>query len=94
VGNYLFVSDLKPGEIVELTFPIRETTARYTVNAQSPAEMSYTCTFRGSTLVDISPRDTAPTSLQLYRREAQRQSAVPLLRQVPRFVPDRVVRGW
>jgi hypothetical protein len=94
VGRYLLVVDLKPGDIVELAFPVPETTDRYTVNARSPAETVYTCSFRGSTLVDISPRDTAPTSLPLYRREALRRAGAAPMRRVRRFVPGRVVRGW
>jgi len=94
VGQHLFVPDLKTGDVIELTFPVRETTARYTVNARSPAETVYACTFRGSTLVDIAPRDTAATSLPLYRRDALRGADAAPRRQVRRFVPDRAVRGW
>ena len=94
VGQHLLVPDLKPGDVIELTFPVCETTARYTVNSRSPAETVYTCTFRGSTLVDIAPRDTAPTSLPLYRRDALRGVDTAPRRQVRRFIPDRVVRDW
>ena len=94
IGQYLIAADLRPGDVIELTFPVRETTARYTVNARSPAEAVYTCTFRGSTLVDITPRDTAPTSLPLYRRDALRRPGPAPLQKVRRFVPERVVRGW
>ena len=94
VGPYLHVSDLKPGDAIELTFPVRETTARYTVNAGSQAATVYTCTFRGSTLVDIAPRDTAPTSLPLYQRDGLRRLTAAPRRRLRRFVPDRAVRGW
>jgi len=54
--------------VITLEFPVEESTARYTVNAHSDKEQTYTCRFRGSTLVDISPRDETPTSYPLYQR--------------------------
>ena len=48
LGNYLVLDDLHPRDEVTLTFPIKQTTASYTVNAQSPAEEVYTCTFRAA----------------------------------------------
>ncbi|MFH1709434.1 MAG: hypothetical protein ABIF71_16170 [Planctomycetota bacterium] len=94
VGRHLLVDDLKPGDIIDLTFPLGETMARYTVNPRSKAETVYTCTFRGSTLVDISPRDMAPAGLPLYRRDVLRKPGpAPMVKQTC-FVPDRVVRGW
>ncbi len=94
VGRYLLVTDLTPGDTVELAFPVRETTARYTVNANSPTETAYTCTFRGSTLVEITPRDTDPTSLPLYRRDALRRAGPAPQQTVESFVPSQTVRGW
>ena len=93
LGNRLLFDDLKPGDVTTLRFPIRETTARYTVNAHTPQEQLYTCTFRGSTLVDISPRDDSPTSYPFYLRDHLRQGAAPM-KTVERFVPDRVIRRW
>ena len=42
LGNSLVLDDLQPGDEVTLTFPIWETVASYTINAQSPAEEVYT----------------------------------------------------
>ena len=94
VGQYLIVQDVNPGDVVELTWPVRETTSRYTVNARSPAETVYTCTFRGSTLVDIAPRDTDATHLWLYRRDALRGADKAPTRRIRRFLPGALVRGW
>jgi hypothetical protein len=94
VGQYLLVADLNPGDIIELGFPVKETTSRYTVNARSKDETVYTCTFRGSTLVDIGPRDLAPTGIPIYQRDSLRGADVAPLVKLHRFVPDRVVRGW
>jgi hypothetical protein len=93
VGNYLIFEDLKPGDAITVEFPVRETTAAYTVYANSPQELVYTCTFRGSTLVDITPRRDAPTDYPLYLRANMRKEAAPV-KEVTRFVPNRVIRSW
>jgi hypothetical protein len=92
-GRYLSWHDLPADAVIALSFPVKETTATYTVNAGSPWEQPYTCVFRGSTLVDISPRDLSTTSYPLYQRSFMRQSTAPR-GQVQRFVPDRVVHNW
>jgi hypothetical protein len=94
VGNYLVAGDLNPGDTVEVSFPVRETTARYTMNAHTEAEQVYTLTLRGSTVVDIAPRILHPTRLQLYQREALKKAGPAPVRKVQRFVAERVVRGW
>ena len=94
VGQYLLVTGLKPGDIIELTFPVKETVAQYTVNARSKDETVYTCTFRGSTLVDIGPRDLRPTSIPLYQRDALKGANVAPMVAQRRFVLNGVVRGW
>jgi hypothetical protein len=93
VGNYLLFDNLQPGELVTITFPVKETTARYTVNARTPAEQVYTCTFRAGTLVDIAPRDQSPTSYPLYQRDHLRQEKAPT-KTVERFVAPKVISNW
>jgi hypothetical protein len=93
VGSYVVFDGLKAGDVLNLTFPVAETTERYTVNARTPAEQAYTCTFRGGTLVDISPRDDAPTSYPLYLRADMRAAKAPM-KTVTRFVPQAIVSRW
>ncbi len=93
VGRYLVFDGPQPGATITLSFPAKTQTSAYTVNAGSKVEQKYTCEFRGSTLIDISPRDTAPTSIPLYQRSQMRASATPL-HTVKRFVAARTVRGW
>jgi len=57
--------------------------------------------FRGSTLVDIAPRDTSPTGYPLYLRDHLRASpSAPLrasqapMKGVTRFVPNRIITNW
>jgi hypothetical protein len=93
VGNYLVFDNLQGSNLITLTFPIKETTARYTVNARTPAEQAYTCTFRGGTLVDISPRDQSPTSYPFYQRQHLRQTKAPM-KIVERFVAAKTISYW
>jgi hypothetical protein len=92
-GNFLLVDDLKPGDQVVLKFPVRETTASYTVASRTQDERTYWCVFRGSTLVDISPRDETPTSYPLYLREDLRADQAPMKR-ATRFVADKTLLHW
>jgi len=43
--------------------------------------------------VDITPRDTSPTSYPLYQREHLRADKAPL-KKITRFVPDRIIANW
>jgi hypothetical protein len=92
-GNYLLFDNLQRGDVITLTFPVKDTTAHYTVNARTPAEQAYTCIFRGSTLVDISPRDQSPTSYPLYQREHLRKDKAPA-KTIERFVASRTIAHW
>ncbi|MFH1709280.1 MAG: hypothetical protein ABIF71_15365 [Planctomycetota bacterium] len=92
-GRYLNFNDLPPGAVIALAFLVVEKQAAYTINAQTKWEQVHTRTFRGSTLVDIAPRDQAPTSYPLYQRSHMRAAKAPI-RQVERFVADRIVRKW
>jgi len=93
LGNYLLLDSLQPGDELTVTFPVRESSASYTVNAHSPAEQVYTCTFRGSTLVDISPRDPSPTTYPMYLRDHLRGGEAPM-KIVERFVPSKLIVAW
>jgi hypothetical protein len=92
-GSYLLLDDLRPGQSVTLTFPVGESAASYTVNSGTPMEQTYRCVWRGSTLVDISPRDEAPTSYPLYQRAGWRAAVAPR-RIARRFVAGGELRRW
>ena len=100
LGSYLLIDELKPGDTIALAFPVQESVATYTGNAHRPGgssskvrETQYRCTFRGSTIVDISPRDEDPTTYPFYRRDHMRQDAAPM-KKVTRFVPERTIVKW
>jgi hypothetical protein len=93
VGRNIVFTELKPNDNITLRFPVKETTARNKSNAGTKFEQAYTCAFRGSTLVDISPRDERPTSYPFYLRSHLRADKAPL-KKVTRFVADRIITGW
>lgn len=93
IGNRVYLDALNPGDTIEFAFPVRQTTFSYTANAHSPKEQIYTLTMRGSTLVDISPRDESPTNYPIYLRQGLRAEQAPM-KEAKRFTPERVVRGW
>ena len=53
LGRQLQIEDLQPHDTVTITFPMVETTERHTERTYNT---TYTCRFKGNTLIDISPR--------------------------------------
>lgn len=92
-GRYAIFDGLRAGTALTLAFPVLSETATYTVNAQTAQERKYRCEFRGSTLIDIAPRDDEAASYPLYRRAHLRTDRTPY-RTVQRFVAVRTVREW
>ncbi|RKZ71144.1 MAG: hypothetical protein DRQ57_19050, partial [Gammaproteobacteria bacterium] len=90
LGNNLVFEELKPNDVITLTFPVKETTSSYTINAHSPDEKVYTCDFRGSTCVGISPRDESETSYPFYQRDHMRKDKAPMKTKT-RFVADKTI---
>ncbi|MHB0879022.1 MAG: glycoside hydrolase family protein [Anaerolineae bacterium] len=86
LGNYLVFTDLRPGDVAVVQFPIVEASETYRVG-----DTRYTCRFRGNTLVDIAPRDTNPATYPTYRRECSTGEQAPL-KTVTRFVASRPIR--
>jgi hypothetical protein len=94
LGSWLEVDGLRPGAAAEVSFPVPESRTSATVCAGMPGkERVYRCTFRGSTLVDIGPRDENPANYPTYLRDHMRADAAPMVEK-ERFVPKRIARGW
>jgi hypothetical protein len=95
VGRYLVFDDLKPNSVVTLQFPVPEQTAEYTWMARHwRSEARVRCTFRGSTLVDISPREEALGGYPIYLRDHLKTAGPAPTRTIDRFVSDRRVVHW
>ena len=103
LGNYLLLRDLKPHDVATIEFPMVTTVERWT---EKTYETTYTCEFRGNTLVDISPREDRPRTLKchmddgsvlpcatgypIYQRDHYKADKAPM-KTVERYVSPRVV---
>lgn len=68
-ANRALFANLKPGDTIDLDFPVKEWKILRTAGARTGEEMEYTIDFRGNTAVDISPRNDAPTVYPMYLRD-------------------------
>ena len=78
VGAYQVFDDLRPGDRVELTFPVAEETVSYTASIGTEEETVYTMRMRSNTVTDISPRDDSPTAYSFYLRDHLKGDEAPL----------------
>lgn len=90
-GNHLLFHDLRPastetqGSIIRFEFPVPTATEKHTVQGRA-----YELSFRGSTLVDISPRDTTPGRYRYYLRDELKAERAPM-KTVDRHVAERII---
>ena len=84
-GRHLLIRELKPGDLIQLEFPVIESTDEYFIH-----DTTYTVAYRGSTIVDIQPRETRPGKYPLYQRDKFKQAQAPL-RSVHRYVKDALI---
>ena len=95
-GNYLRVVGLRPNDVVTLTFPLKETTGRWTipgiprVKGGTMETRVHTCRFKGNTLVELSPPLVDGSPLFQDRRRFLGGKA-PMVK-VSRFETPRVLR--
>jgi len=103
LGNYVLIEKLTPGDRIEIKFPIIETTERW---AETTYETTYTCKFKGSTLVDISPQGDRPAHKRgvsddglmfevaagypMYRRDYYKGNETPMNKKT-RFVSQVII---
>lgn len=79
VGRYLRIDGLKPGDVVEITFPMAEQTLTRVIG-----DLPFTLKLRGSNVIDIDPRGTA---IPLYVRppegiDVKKERFLPALRKI------------
>jgi hypothetical protein len=101
----LFIDSLNPHDTIEITFPVEERVEKHTVMERcegvethggkertiyTVAPTTYTCTFRGNTLVDITPR-SREGGYPLYRRDHMRQDKAPT-KSATRYATSHIIR--
>lgn len=84
-GRCVMVEGIKNADVIELNFIVRERTDKYFIHDK-------TCTlqYRGSTVVDISPRIVDPRLIPMYQREAMKGIKAPM-HKVKRFVAENLL---
>jgi len=103
VANRMVFPDLKPGQVVTLTFPIVETIRTYSLPELPYAKghtdpivphTTFSCTFRGSVMVDVSPRIYNPWfpehKYPIYERDHMRTDD-PGMVEKQFNVPDKLI---
>ena len=94
VGNYLIIDNLGPRDQVVITFPVPECQATYTAHHRVwRKEKDYTFKFRGSTVVDVEPKNTSSKNISIFDRKNMQKSDVSM-RKVERNVQNREPLGW
>jgi hypothetical protein len=101
IGNYLIFAEIQPGDEITVTFPMVTATEKYALTWKhtdhwmestdpgrswsNSSPTVYTMTFKGNTLVDVTPREEG-AGFPLYQRREQRDSATAPTKVVRRFV--------
>jgi hypothetical protein len=107
VGQYIVFDDVAAKDEITITFPVHNSTETYSLkwkqsefwkestnpgpNWTPDPPVVLTCTFRGNTLMDISPRSEGK-GLPLYQRDELKRDAASM-KTVKRFVPN-VILQW
>ena len=89
LGQYVLVKSLKAKDQVTITFPMVETTERHTAPTY---DITYTCKFKGNTLVDISPRAKRPAWKEAGQDDGVTLPVIkgyPLWRDRERYMADK-----
>jgi hypothetical protein len=91
-NHRLFLQGLAPGDIVRLEFPQPVSTDHYYLPTFSH---NYAIRWRGSTVVDIEPRDGGfpgyPPQWPILQRDQMKSANTVEVRRVKRFVSDKVL---
>jgi hypothetical protein len=91
-GRQLIFQDLKPGDTIIVEFPLEETVSKYTINGRV-----YQVKMRGGSVISMGPRNPHPELVAAYKdhyviyQKNHRNITQAPLRQVKRFIPDRVI---
>ena len=92
VSHYIDLEGIRPGDVVELRFPMVEQTVTRTAYTAAPAETAYTIRMRGNTVMELTPQNKSSNVYPFYRREFLQGNVAPL-KTVTRYVSP-VIPGW
>ena len=84
-GGQLVLPRGRKKAVVRIEFPLEEKASVYTHHG-----IKYTMTFRGSTLVKVTPDNDDDSKMPIYQREHMRSGDTPM-QTVTRFVADKLI---
>jgi len=86
-GHHLIFRKLKPGDIIRLEFAQPESIDQYFVPSN---QRKLAIHLRGSTVLDLSPRDHDPTVIPMMMRDHMKADKAPM-HTVRRFASDNIL---
>ena len=86
-GHHLIFRKLKPGDIIRLEFNQPESIDQYFVPSN---QRKLAIHLRGSTVLDLSPRDQDPTVIPIMMRDQMKAKKAPM-RKVRRFASENIL---
>jgi hypothetical protein len=86
-GHHLIFRKLKPGDIVRLEFNQPESIDQYFVPSN---QREIAIQLRGSTVLDLAPRDQDPTVIPLLKRDQMKANKAPM-HKVRRFASQNIL---
>jgi len=84
-GSRIIITGIKPNDDITIKFSLHKTEERYFIH-----DKTYTVKFKGSTVVDITPRDEDAAMYPLYKRDNMMSDKTPI-HNITRFVPSKLV---
>jgi len=91
-GAYQVFDGMKPGDVLQIDFPMVEETIHQMVLSEKDKYTDYKITFRGNTVVDISPRNESPGVYPIYLRDHMKTGKKAPMKTKTRFAPDKTFR--
>ena len=92
VSHYISLEGIRPGDVIELRFPMVEQVITRTAYTGTPEESVYTIHMRGNTVTALTPENKSKNVYPFYRRESSQGNVAPL-KSVPRYVSP-VIPRW
>jgi hypothetical protein len=91
-GNRAVFGDLRPGDAIELRFPVKDWRIVRTAHARTAEEKVYSVDFRGNTVVDIYPRDDSRVLYPMYEREHLKTEGKSPVKKACRVIYESIPR--
>jgi hypothetical protein len=85
VGNYVLIENITSRDEITLTFPVPRQELKFDWYGET-----YTAQLKGSTVVDLAPRQVDPESYPIYLRDDYKKDTAPM-KKVSRYVSQTLI---